>query len=145
MSVYRINVFQISRCYNGCFYSRLPCQRKLLYPKTHRPCQYIVDDVAGRFAKSHLSPVSLPESLTHFCPSVLNEFGPSEHHLTSGYGLISGHQLIRLLRLTRPAATYAKYGECMGIVGNDALLGCCDCESCHHRLVLVCTDQLILV
>jgi hypothetical protein len=33
----------------------------------------------------------------------MNDLGPSKHHLTSRYQLMSGPQLIKLLRLTRLA------------------------------------------
>jgi hypothetical protein len=39
--------------------------------------------------------------------SVMNDLGPSKHHLTSRYQLMSGHQLIKLIRLTRLAVMSA--------------------------------------
>jgi hypothetical protein len=40
-------------------------------------------------------------------PFVMNDLGPSKHHLPSRYQLMSGHQLIELLRLTRLAVMSA--------------------------------------
>jgi hypothetical protein len=72
-------------------------------------------------------------------PDVMNDLGPSKHHLTSRYQLITGHQLIKLLRLTRLAVMSA-IGS---IISNQRFDDARD--QCHASIKLFAIEILVRV
>jgi hypothetical protein len=70
---------------------------------------------------------------------VMNDAGPSKNHLTSRYQLMSGHQLIKLLRLTRLAVMSA-----ISFVSSDQRFNHAR-DQCHASIKLFAIEILVRV